>query len=111
MPRIRPDTTPSPRACPAWCDRDHAPEDHPEDGLHQSPPLYTVLVTPSQWPPGHAPGHRASPVVARLMQHPDSSEVWIDVAGEEDDLRLVVSAESGHRLGELLETMLRCLRE
>jgi hypothetical protein len=45
------------------------------------------------------------------MQHPDSSEVWIDVAGEEDDLRLVVSAESGHRLGELLETMLRCLRE
>ncbi|HEY3530618.1 MAG TPA: hypothetical protein VGK78_15840 [Nocardioides sp.] len=110
MAEPRNDKQPTPDECPGWCARRHLQEDHPEDRLHQSPPIHAVLMTGPSWLP-HDAAHRASPVVARLVQHTDSSEAWLEVTSEEDGaVRLAVTPESGRRLVALLDSLLEMLR-
>jgi hypothetical protein len=106
MAERRNDESPTPGACPKWCARRHTSYDHPDDRLHQSPSSHAVLVTGRSWLKHDAP-HQASPVVARLWQHPGSTVTWLEVTSEEDGaVRLAVTPESGRRLITLLESLL-----
>jgi hypothetical protein len=105
MTERRRDEPPTP--CPPWCGRRHTQDDHFEDQLHQSPPRYAVLVTRRSLLAPDDVSEQDSPVVARLVQHPGSPLVWLEVAGEEDArIRLAVTVESARRLVAVLEALL-----
>ena len=106
MPEHRHDEPSAAEACPAWCRRDHAPDDHAEDRLHQSPPRYAALVT-SPWSDEPYSVALGCSVVGRLVQRLDSSELWVEVTGEEvGEVRMAITAESARRLVELLDGLL-----
>lgn len=111
MPEGRHDESAAARACPVWCGRRHALHDHPEDLLHQSPPRYAVLVTaPPSADLDLDAAAVATPVVGRLLQRPDSAEIWVEVAGEEGPgLTVAVTVGSARRLVTLLDALLTLL--
>ena len=92
-------------ACPSWCIRRHVAHAHHDDLLHQSSPRYTVLVTGRPWRPESPPD--ASPVVGRVVRHPGSPDVWLDVSSEEDDaVRICVTPTSARELVTVLESLI-----
>lgn len=94
----RPDT----HACPVWCARDHGPDDHAEDRLHQSEPVHLAVLTDHQTFLGEA---EVQPewLVLRLARRPGSPTTWLELAAEErSSFRLVITAESADRLGRSL---------
>ena len=97
---------PVPDACPPWCDRAHAPDDHPDDRHHQSPAELVAVVTgsPMLEPDDHA--HPTSAVV-RLVRRRESDLTWVEVVSEEGpEVRLVVTTESARRLMATLQRLL-----
>jgi hypothetical protein len=106
MPEHRHDEPSAPSTCPAWCRRRHAPDDHPGDRLHQSPPEYAALVTSPRSDEPYAATVAVS-AVGRLVQRIGSREVWVEVTGEEGrEVRIVVTTESARRLLTVLEALL-----
>ena len=93
-------------ACPAWCRRDHHPDDRPDDRLHQSSPAFVAVVAgdPRFGTDGDA---SADAVVLRLVQRTDSPSVWLEASSEEGrSLHLLVSAESARRLAAAMTSLL-----
>ena len=92
-------------ACPHWCRRDHHPDDHVDDRLHQSGPAFVAVVRGG---PRLGEGHpRADDVVLRLAQQVGSTTVWLEASSEEGrSLHLLLTAESAGRLAAAIADLL-----
>ncbi len=96
-------------ACPDWCRRDHRPDDHPDDLLHQSDPFHVAVVHGDpRFGPDEVP--RADAVVLRLTRRDDSPAIWMEASSEEGrSLHLLVTAESARRLAGAMVDLLSVL--
>jgi hypothetical protein len=100
------DDTTAPRACPAWCVRDHKPGLHPDDQHHTSRAHRVVVVAGA---PPLEPDELALPdaVVVRLVRRTRSDLTWLEVVSEEGrDARLVTTVESATRLLDVVRRLL-----
>ncbi|GAA1522683.1 DUF6907 domain-containing protein [Nocardioides humi] len=92
--------------CPAWCEREHLEDDHPEDRYHQSAVVQVPVVA----------GPRAIPMTARLVplemtvrigRHLGERRVWLALEPAEGGApSLVLSAESGSVLAAAIDEVL-----
>lgn len=74
--------------------------------MHQSPPHYAALVMSPQSDDPYA-AIVAGSVVGRLVQRLDSTELWVEVTGEEDrEVRIAITTESARRLVTVLDGLL-----
>jgi hypothetical protein len=93
-------------ACPPWCGRTHAEDDHPDDRHHQSPAELVAVVSGR---PMLEPDDQAHPTsaVVRLVRRTGSDVTWVEVVSEEGpEVRLVVTTESARRLMATLRRLL-----
>lgn len=94
--------------CPPWCQRDHHPDDHPEDRRHQGPGTAVRLEVATD-----APARSETQVVETIAyaDRPiDSATTWIRLeALESSDIRIVVTAESARALLGALATVIQSL--
>jgi hypothetical protein len=96
-------------ACPPWCRRAHRSDDHAEDLLHQSAPVFLPVVRLDPW---SAPGYAgwADDVVLRLVQQFGSAEVWLEASSEEGlAMRLLVTVAAARRLADAVAELLAVL--
>jgi hypothetical protein len=97
---------PAPDACPPWCQRIHAHDDHPDDRHHQSPADLVAVVTGN---PMLEPDDLSRPasVAVRLVRRTGSDVTWVEAVSEEGpEVRLVITAESARRLVTTLHRLL-----
>lgn len=65
--------------CPAWCVRQHAEDDHPEDRYHQSEPAIVPAVVGTGDAVPVTTTLRAETLVVRTGQYADDARVWLTV--------------------------------
>lgn len=94
--------------CPPWCQREHAPNDHPEDMRHQGDACHLELVLAVDSPPG--PHARVVDTVAYADQPAGTGNTWIRVESTESpDIRVALTPDAARGLARALDRVISTL--
>lgn len=92
--------------CPAWCQRAHRHDDHPEDRRHQGPAQHLTLRVGSS-PPSADGEVRTIEIVVHADRPAESTEDWLRIeSAESPDLRLALTAPATRELVRALGAVL-----
>lgn len=94
-------------ACPPWCAREHAEDDHVEDRYHQSEPsVLTVVAGPGDTVPVTA-SLRPTTLALRAGRHVGDDLVWLVIEALDDPLpRMALTTDAARGLARALRDQL-----
>lgn len=95
--------------CPAWCTRQHAEDDHPEDRYHQSQPTLAAAIAGTGDAVPVTASLQPATLAARAGRYADDDLTWLVVEPLEGRPYLVITAASARGLVHVLQEQLRGL--